>query len=75
MRMNMRSDKIPKFLRDEMANLLRHYPSRVELEVMSEQCPSMLAREDDALVKFMRWEDESELDTLAQRVEDNKPPW
>lgn len=78
MRMNAASDKIPKFLRDEMRNLLRHYPSRVELEVMSEQCPGLLASEDEALICFMRWEEENELDSLARQVQEHiriKPPW
>ena len=54
---NCANTKLPKYIREEMRSLLRHYPVRSELEAMAEEIPRYLEAEPDALVEMVReWE-------------------
>ena len=51
--LNCHNKKLPKYVREEMRSLLRHYPVRSELEAIAEECPRYLEAVPDSLVLFV----------------------
>ena len=51
--LNCHNRKLPKYIREEMRSLLRHYPVRSELEAIAEEAPRYLEAVPDSLVLFV----------------------
>jgi len=51
--LNCHNRKLPKYIREEMRALLRHYPVRSELEAIAEEVPRYLEAMPDSLVLFV----------------------
>jgi hypothetical protein len=51
--LNMSNTKLPKWIREEMRSLLRHYPVQSELEHIAEQAPHYLEAKPDPLVRLV----------------------
>jgi hypothetical protein len=58
---NCHNRKLPKYIREEMRALLRHYPVRCELEAIAEEVPRYLEAVPDPLVLFVN-EHQEEVD-------------
>ena len=50
---NCSNTKLPKYIREEMRNLLRHYPVRSELEAIAEEVPRYLEADPDQFVRMV----------------------
>ena len=50
---NCHNRKLPKYIREEMHSLLRHYPVRSELEAIAEEVPRYLEAVPDPLVLYV----------------------
>ena len=51
--LNCNNRKLPKYIREEMRSLLRHYPVHAELEHIAESVPQYLEATPDAFVKMI----------------------
>ena len=51
--LNCHNRKLPKYIREEIRSLLRHYPVRSELEHIAEQAPGYLEAVPDPFVKMV----------------------
>jgi len=61
--LNMTNRKLPKYIRDEMRSLLKHYPVQSELEHIAESVPHYLEAKPDALVQLVNeWSKEVDTD-------------
>ena len=50
---NLTNTKLPKYIREEMRSLLRHYPVHSELAHIAEQAPHYLEATPDPFVKII----------------------
>lgn len=52
--------KVPKVVRDRARNLLKHFPTDYDLEMMSEDMPEYFAKEIEPVTRmFMKYEDKN----------------
>ena len=50
---NIHNTRLPKYIREEMRSLLRHYPVHSELAHIAEQVPGYLEASPDPFVKMV----------------------
>jgi len=62
---NCHNRKLPKYIREEMRSLLRHYPVRSELEAIAEETPRYLEAIPDPLVLYVN-EYQDEVDNSSE---------
>jgi len=59
LQLNSNNSKLPRWLREEIQSLLRHFPWEHELEAIAEQAPSYLEQNPDDFVRLIReWQEE-----------------
>jgi len=51
--LNLSNTKLPRYIREEMRSLLRHYPVEAELEHIAEQAPHYLEKTPDPLTQMI----------------------